>query len=577
MINLGPLRGLVGTPRSAEDGSLAESRRIIFGLHYELDKLRLGRVLELLVLGQGNKVLESINLVVLDLVLGGTEDLIQLGPLPVGRDVVVTLLGAPDTALDGVTGVVDKEDGHWEVETDYGGHFLDGHHSRAVTLDEVHTLVLVGGDSLAHGSTECSRERKADRRVVVLREVSGVLGQSAAASAVLEGTGLGNESVTRSQELGDDVRKSKLSDGALELRIREVDLGPGGVDVRRNLDRELLQHTIENMAEVHVVIVFAENASVEGMDNNEFGVVDRSRHTTRVEVRDVGTNVQDEVTVLLDSLGDTLQGDLAVVNTTELGMSLLYRRSAEERAVAISTRALKNLHSALLHVEAGCEQIVENNRSLGLGKSIEDGLGNLIGRRVEGKLGSNLLGKVGGADRKANHVCGNEKRSGLLKLHDLVNEVVDLGSGLLNVPKFFGNTAQWLTSLLVVSMVIGTQTVRSRRVVKKKVLVLSKARRLSNDVDNGDVFGICTRDTVESAQLTDCVSGNNHAGFAGLTCIAVGSISTIELVTRSNPLEALNVVNVIQKLEVEITRHTEDVLYADLVQALEEIGTQRDF
>lgn len=575
-VNLGPLAGLVGAPRGAKNCGLTKNWRVVFRFHQELNKLGLGRVLELLVLRQRNEILEGGDLEVLDLVLSSTKDLEQLSPLPVRRDVVVALLRAPDTALNGVTCVIDEEDGYREVETYHRSHLLDGHHSGTVTLNKVDTLVLVGCNSLAHSSTESSGKGKADRRVVVLREVQGILGQRAAARAVLEGTGLGNESVTRCQELGNGVRESELSDLALKLRVREVNLRLGGVDVSRDLDRELLEDTVENVAEEHVVVVLTEDTGIESVNNDQLRVIDGTRHTTRVEVRDMSTDVQDEVAVFLHGLRYTLEGDLAIVDTAELGVGLLDRGSAKECAVAIGASALKDLHSALLHVETSGEEIVKNDRSLRLGESIENGLSNFVSGRVEGHLGSNLLGKVGSADREGDHVSREEESSGFLKLHDLVNEVVDLLRGLLGVPKLLSGAAQWFASLLVVTVVIRTQTMRGRRVVEKNVLVLGEAGRLADDVDDGDVLGIGTRDTVESAQLTDGVGGDNDTGDARLTSVAIGSVSSVQLVTSSNPFEALNIVDVVQKLEVEITRHTEDVLNANLIKTLEKIGTQRD-
>lgn len=62
--------------------------------------------------------------------------------------------------------------------------------------------------------------------------------------------------------------------------------------------------------------------------------------------------------------------------------------------------------------------------------------------------------------------------------------------------------------------------------------------------------------TIESAKLSNAMCSDENAGYAFSTSISIGSISGIELVGIAYQVHPIDLVDIVQKFEIEISRYT---------------------
>ena len=86
---------------------------------------------------------------------------------------------------------------------------------------------------------------------------------------------------------------------------------------------------------------------------------------------------------------------------------------------------------------------------------------------------------------------------------------------------------------------------------------------------------IRSRDSGNSAQLTHAVGREQRANTSG-SGVPVGSIRTVQLIAVADPADVRVRLNLLQKLEIEVTGDAEDVANADLFQTREQKLANRD-
>ena len=118
--------------------------------------------------------------------------------------------------------------------------------------------------------------------------------------------------------------------------------------------------------------------------------------------------------------------------------------------------------------------------------------------------------------------------------------------------------------------------IRADRMVDHHLLVLHHPRSLPYDVDHPDLLCHGSSDSVQSRELTHTVRGDKAASSMHGPGIAVGSIGSVQLVGVADPFQTFDIIDVIEKSEVEIAWNTKDAVDADLLDAGPQISTERN-
>jgi hypothetical protein len=90
-------------------------------------------------------------------------------------------------------------------------------------------------------------------------------------------------------------------------------------------------------------------------------------------------------------------------------------------------------------------------------------------------------------------------------------------------------------------------------------------------MNNSYLFRHGPSNTVESRELADSMGGDETAGAVHSSGIAIGGVCGVELIGVADPIQAFDVVYVIEESEVEISRNAEDSVDADLLDASPEV------
>ena len=98
--------------------------------------------------------------------------------------------------------------------------------------------------------------------------------------------------------------------------------------------------------------------------------------------------------------------------------------------------------------------------------------------------------------------------------------------------------------------------------------------RPTNDADQGQVLAVRSGDRVEHAEPADGERDDARTD-ASRTCVAVGSIAGVELVTAADDVERGLSDEVIQQREVEVAGNGEDVGDTDFDEAARKVATER--
>jgi hypothetical protein len=112
--------------------------------------------------------------------------------------------------------------------------------------------------------------------------------------------------------------------------------------------------------------------------------------------------------------------------------------------------------------------------------------------------------------------------------------------------------------------------------VDHHLLVLHHPRGLPYDVDHPDLLCHGTSNTVHSRELANTVRGDKTASSVHGPGIAIGGIGGVQLVGVADPFQSFDIVNVIEKSEVEIAWNTKDAVDTDLLDAGPQVSTQRN-
>ena len=103
---------------------------------------------------------------------------------------------------------------------------------------------------------------------------------------------------------------------------------------------------------------------------------------------------------------------------------------------------------------------------------------------------------------------------------------------------------------------------------------LRTPRRRPHDVHDGGMFRIGTPDGIDGAEFADAEGGDEGA-HALDAAVAVGGVAGVELVAVPDPGQPRRG-DVVERAEVVVTGDAVDGLDAELAEAGEEVGGQRD-
>ena len=108
-----------------------------------------------------------------------------------------------------------------------------------------------------------------------------------------------------------------------------------------------------------------------------------------------------------------------------------------------------------------------------------------------------------------------------------------------------------------------------KRMVQQPALFRGKQWGSTGDRDHRDVLAGGPGQAVECGELANTVGGHKARDPAGAR-IAVGSIRGVELIGAAHKADAVGSFNLLQPVQVEITRHTNNFSDADFLQAADE-------
>lgn len=89
-------------------------------------------------------------------------------------------------------------------------------------------------------------------------------------------------------------------------------------------------------------------------------------------------------------------------------------------------------------------------------------------------------------------------------------------------------------------------------------------------MNDRDIFGVGSGDSVQSRQFTD-TKGGDHGSYALDTGVSICSVSSVQLVDASDPVQA-RLWQIIESDKVVVSRNTVDTSNTDLVQATEKVS-----
>jgi len=97
---------------------------------------------------------------------------------------------------------------------------------------------------------------------------------------------------------------------------------------------------------------------------------------------------------------------------------------------------------------------------------------------------------------------------------------------------------------------------RANRMVNHHVVLLIRFRRLANNMDYSNPFGQATHNPIESAEFANTMRGNEYTWDTFDSSVPVGGVSSVQLVGIADKVQAWDVVNIIEEIEVEISWHS---------------------
>ena len=104
--------------------------------------------------------------------------------------------------------------------------------------------------------------------------------------------------------------------------------------------------------------------------------------------------------------------------------------------------------------------------------------------------------------------------------------------------------------------------------MNEQLLLLDRARSGANNVDDRNLLGVSTRNTINGGKLAYAVGSNKCSGGALDTAKAISSIGSVKFIAESDPLKIGLDVNMVKKGKVKVAGDAEDMREAKLGQAL---------
>jgi hypothetical protein len=116
----------------------------------------------------------------------------------------------------------------------------------------------------------------------------------------------------------------------------------------------------------------------------------------------------------------------------------------------------------------------------------------------------------------------------------------------------------------------------AKGVMHQAALALHSAGRHSDEMDDREVFSIGPANAANRAEFADAVGGA-QSRYAVDTSVAIGSVGGVEFIATANPSKVSVRGDGIVDRKCEVTGNTEDVLYANVMQARKNVLYYRRF
>ena len=385
------------------------------------------------------------------------------------------------------------------------------------------------------------------------------------------GTGLGDDDITLSEELAELVPHPLLLQWGRWVAWWVLwDSGwDGDWDVTLSGLRDVLQKSLESELHLDTWEGSHSDLNVVGVELDDVSGLVGVREGTGVEVRQQSTDGQDQVSGL-DSLLNGWVGQGTNVDTTESWVVLVDGTLTHRGDEGWELGQLNELLGLGLDVVSGGTGISQDNWVLSVPDHVQDGLDNLsLGLwvvRLQGQVNWSL--QQVSWDHHVDNVSWQTQVDWSLGDVTGTDQPVDLSWSSVDVSDHSSSLRDVSRHSVEDSEVTVTQSV-----VQQELLSLRGKGWNTDDVHDTDVLGVRTGNTVQSGQLTDTESGDqtSHTLNSGVT---VSSVGGVQLVGVTGPSHAWNLVDLVQKGQVEVTWQTEDGGDVDLLKSLEEVSTQ---
>lgn len=404
--------------------------------------------------------------------------------------------------------------------SDHGAHFLSGQLEGSIT-DKENCSSTVSEILGCECSTLASANGPADAAPENLAESSDIRRESSIPDTKVGGSGLGHDDILGDEELANARPEPGLGDGLRAVKVL-LDLVDDLGDGRRrhgsrvNLVNDLAQDTPHGDTRVGRISDLAVSA-VE-VDRVELG--GSVRETGSVEVTLESANGDEQVRLLDDLLDSGRVRSIASKDTTIIGMvfvhSALAHGSDKDGKLKLVDELMHLLDDAMSD-GAGIDQDDRAGSGVhGLEDLFDDkvlALGVVLGLcHIDGGLKASTLNLF------LNHIGGEHDVDGAGLEPASAESGINLFSNLGRLGEL-GHVARNLGAHVGEDIEIAI----AESVVEKHLVALRDSGRAADDVDDGDVLGEGTGETIDGGKLTDTESGDESSNL-GDSGVAIGGV-----------------------------------------------------
>lgn len=494
----------------------------------------------------------------------GTEGLQQVLVVP-WLNFIVAGFWTVDQLFNGVTIVVQDEQVWGQVPSDHGTDFLDSQLQGAVT-DKQEDSARLGQFVVSKSSTQSGTDGETNRTPQDLRDTDGVLWEFGGGDTESRGTSFGDDDVAFLQPGGQFGPEPFLvqwdgfwffSSGVGELDGRHwVSSGIVGLDggVQSVNPLFVFNNLLEQVLHLDSLPSGSSDLGVVGVEfDNVVGLV-AIGEGTGVEVRHQTTNGDDQVSFFNDFL-NVWGGQGTNVNTTESWVVFVNGGLTHWGDKGWELGQVNEFFGFSSNVVSAGTSVNKDDWVLSVGDQSEDfivdfffGIG-VVGWQAQVDWG---LRQSGGVDWQVNKVGWQGQVDWLLVDVSVSDGLVDDSWSVLDAVDVVSFNRDFGTHSLENGKVTVTQSV-----VKQQFLGLRLGRRNTDNVEQTNVFRVSAGNGVQTGQFTD-TKGGDHGGKTLDSGVTVSSVTGVQLVGVTGPSKTFDIVDVVEKSQVEVTWNTKD-------------------